>query len=131
MSRAAFVLIGPRSRSEVCSLVSRAPDFSRVEIKGPQRSLDQNSKLWPMLTDVARSKPGGRLHTPDQWKVLFLHAIGREVQFLPALEGTGFIPWGQSSSDLSVGEMAELITFIQAWGDQNGVAWSERERVAA
>jgi hypothetical protein len=82
--------------------------------------------MWAMLTDVSRQKEHmGRKYTPDQWKVIFLHAIGREVQFIPALDGQGFIPWGQSSSDLSVKEMTDLIEFMFAWGAENGVTFYE------
>jgi len=31
---------------------------------------------------------------------------------------------------MTVSEMADLITFIQQWGDENGVTWSD-ERAAA
>ncbi len=86
-----------------------------------------------MLTDVATQvKHAGRTYTPDQWKVLFMHACGREVQFIPSLDNSTFIPWGQSSSDLNVGEMADLITYMQKWGDENGVVFQdERDEAAA
>jgi len=47
------------------------------------------------------------------------------VQFLPSLDNSTFIPWGQSSSDLSKEEMSELIEFIAAWGAQNGVTFAD------
>jgi hypothetical protein len=88
--------------------------------------------MWAMLTDVAeQAEHNGRRYTPDQWKVLFMHACGREVQFIPALDGSTFIPWGQSSSDLSKQEMTDLIEFIFAWGAEHGVAFQEPEAVAA
>lgn len=78
--------------------------------------------MWAMLTDIAAQKEhSGRKYTPDQWKILFLHAIGREVQFIPSLDNKTFLPWGQSSSDLSKKEMGDLIDFIDAWCAQNGV----------
>lgn len=78
------------------------------------------------FTDISRQhKLHGRPYTPDQWKVIFMHACGREVQFLPALDGSGFIPWGQSSSDLSKEEMTALIEFMFAWGAENGTVWSD------
>jgi len=110
--------------------IAQAPVGTRVEFKGPQRSIEQNDKMWAMLTDVSRQQVhNGRKYTPGQWKVIFLHAIGREVQFIPSLDGRGFIPWGQSSSDLSKGEMSQLIEFITAWGIENGIAFAdERNR---
>jgi hypothetical protein len=56
-----------------------------------------------------------------------MHACGREVQFIPSLDNATFIPWGQSSSDLSKAEMTELIEFIGMWGAENGVVFHDRE----
>ena len=126
MSRAQLVLNTREARETANAWIGKAPAGTRVEFKGPQRSIEQNDRMWAMLTDVARQKThAGRRFTTDEWKVIFLHACGREVQFLPALNGGGFVPYGQSSSDLSVSEMADLITFIMQWGDENGVVWSD------
>lgn len=134
MSRAVVVLAGMAERQRVAKWAMTAPVNSRVEFKAPKRSLPQNDRFWAMLTDVATQKEhAGRKYTPDQWKVLFLHAIGREVQFIPSLDNATFIPWGQSSSDLSVGEMKDLMDFMEAWGAEHGVvfAYSPREEKAA
>lgn len=112
-------------------MIGSVPDETRVEFKGAKRTLPQNDRMWAMLTDVAAQKThAGRRYTPDQWKVLFMHACGREVQFIPALDGSTFIPWGQSSSDLSKQEMTDLIECIAAWGAENGVVFHD-ERAAA
>ena len=126
MSRALLRIDGPTSRARAMRLMERVPEGTRVEFKGGRRTLPQNDRMWAMLTDVARQKQhAGRSFTPDQWKILFLHAIGREVQFLPSLDCETFIPWGQSSSDLSKAEMSVLIEFILAWGTQNGVVFAD------
>ena len=126
MSRAILQIDGPVSRARATHLLARVPEGTRVEFKGSRRTLPQNARMWAMLTDVAYQKEhAGRRFTPDQWKILFLHACGREVQFLPSLNGETFIPWGQSSSDLTKEEMSELIEFIAAWGAQNGVVFQD------
>src|SRR5688572_6721340 len=120
MSRAVVVITSRAMRERIASWAEKAPAGTRVEFKAPKRTLPQNDRLWAMLTDVAQQTlHAGRKYTPDQWKVLFMHACGREVQFIPALDGAGFIPWGQSSSDLKKAEMTELIEFIFSWGAQN------------
>jgi len=132
MSRALIILNSLKEREAAISLIRRAPTGSRVEVKGEKRSLPQNERMWAMLTNVATQKDhGGRRYTPDQWKVLFMHACGREVQFIPALDGTTFIPWGQRSSDLSKAEMSDLIEFMFVWGAENGVVWSDPDSVPA
>ena len=122
MARAVITLSTPADRDRAARWSRELPTGTRVEFKQVKRSHPQNDRMWAMLTDVATQKEhAGRRYTPDQWKVLFLHACGREVQFLPSLDGATFIPWGQSSSELSKAEMSDLIEFIAAWGAENGV----------
>ena len=126
MARALFVLINPDVRRRVMDIIRGAPDGTRVEIKDAKRTLPQNARMWAMLTDVAeQSEHCGRKYDTDEWKVLFLHALGRETRFLPGLDGKTFVPTGQSSSDLSKDEMADLITFIEAWGAEHGIEFHE------
>ena len=119
-----FKLSGPSQRYHAQRAVEAAPMDYIVTIKEPTRSLDQNARLWPMLGDISKAMPDGRRHTPDDWKCLFMHACGWEVQFLDGLDGRPF-PSGFKSSRMTVRQMADLITFISAYGDEHGVAWSE------
>lgn len=132
MGRALIILREPGDRQKAVAWVQKAPPGTRIEFKASRRTLPQNDRMWAMLTDVSEQKEhAGRRYTPDQWKVLFMHACGREVQFLPALDGSTFIPWGGRSSDLSVGEMSQLIEFMYMWGIQNGVVFREPNERAA
>ena len=126
MTRALYVLWSDEIRDRVAHLVQIAPKETRVTFQDPKRTPDQNSKMWAMLTDVSEQKDHlGRKYTPDQWKVIFMHALGQETQFVPSLDGKTFIPIGHRSSELSIGEMADLITLMDAWGSENGVIWTE------
>ena len=116
----------PAGRARAAGLVQRAPDTWMVEIRERSRSDEQNKKLWAMLNDVALAKPDGRHHTPDTWKALFMSALGYEQLFEMGLDGRPF-PMGFRSSKLTVAQMADLITFIDAWGTQNGVRWSKED----
>lgn len=85
-----------------------------------------------MLTDVSTQiEHAGRRYSPDEWKVLFMHALGQEVKFLPGLDGKTFVPMGYRSSDLSVAEMTDLIEFMFAWGAEHGVVFMDDRTVAA
>lgn len=131
MSRYLFSLWTDLHRANAIKVITHAPAGTRVEIKDEKRSLEQNAKMWALLTEVALQKEHcGRRYTPDQWKAIFMHACGQEVQFLPSLDGKTFIPWGNRSSELSKGEMSELIECIVAWGTQNGVVFHDREAAA-
>lgn len=123
--RAQIVLNSREARDKAARWIQQAPPGTRLDFRGPQRSIEQNDRMWAMLTDIATQKTlSERRWTADQWKVVFLTALGRETQFIPDLEGK-FIPYGQSSSALSKHEMSNLIDFMLAWGAENGVIWSD------
>lgn len=129
MTGQTVILEGPRSRATAHKLVDVAPLGAVVNIREATRSTDQNAKLWAMLSDVSRAKPGGRMHTPDVWKALFMNAAGYEVAFETGLSGEPF-PIGFRSSRLNKRQMSELIEFILAWGSEQGVAWSDEAKAA-
>jgi hypothetical protein len=121
-------------REQAIQWVQKAPTGSRVEFKGPCRSLDQNSRFWAMLTDCAvQGRINDRRFNTEQWKLMFLHAYaeerGAEIKYLPALNRVGMVPCGRSSSDLSVAEMSELMDFISAWGAENGIKFHDQEEL--
>ncbi len=124
MSRALVVLNGQRERDKAISWIRQAPFGTRVEFKKTKRTLPQNDMMWSLLTDVAEQVPwhGVKLR-PDDFKILFLDALKRELRMIPNLNGDGFCQLGRSSSDLSKGEMTELIELIIAWGTQKGVVF--------
>lgn len=126
MSRGALLVLSSRAiRMKAIDWITRLPPGTRVEFKEPQRTLAQNDRMWAMLTDIARQCTlNGRRWTTDQWKVIFMHELGHQVEFVPSLSG-GMIPYGQSSSDLGVKEMSDLIESMFAYGAENSVVWSE------
>src|SRR5262245_46728868 len=127
-----FSIYSELIRGNAMRVIADAPYGTRVEIKDEKRSLEQNAKMWALLTDIATQKEHcGRHYSTEQWKALMMHACGHEVQFLPALDGKTFVPWANNrSSDLSKAEMSELIECIIAWGTQNGVEFHDREAAA-
>jgi len=124
VSRALLVLNGPADRLKAIDWIDRAPPGTRVEFKASKRSLPQNSRFWAMLTDVAEQLPwhGIKLKS-DDWKLVFLDALKREVRLVPNIDGTGFVNLGRSSSDLSREEMGDLMTLIEEFGARHGVVF--------
>lgn len=106
---------------------------SRIEIKGPKRSESQNSAMWAMLGDLAAGLVWNGLQLDaEEWKLVMLDALRREhrdqMKLVPNTDHTGFVNIsGASSSDLDHSEMRDLLTIIRAFGDQQGVEWSEPE----
>lgn len=124
------ILAGPSQRAFAKQLIDRAPYEAIVTVKAATRSNEQNAKLWAMLSDLSRAKPEGRLHTPEVWKQLVMHACGHAVQFEIGLNGQPF-PTGFRSSRLTKAQMSDLIEWIYAYGAEHGVVWTEPERMAA
>lgn len=84
--------------------------------------------MWAMLTEVSVQLPWhGQKLRPDDWKLIFLDALKRELRIVPNIDGTGFVNLGRSSSDLSKEEMGELIELISAFGAEHSVAFREME----
>lgn len=131
MSRAVIVIGSDRDRQKAANWCMKAPYNCRIEFKQAKRSLPQNDRMWAMLTDVAAQAPyhGLRL-SPDDWKLIFLDALKREVRMVPNLDGNGFVSLGRSSSDLSKGEMSDLIELIFAFGAKHGVKFKDDAEVA-
>ncbi len=130
MSRWAFIM-SKAQRARVVAWVQRAPDGFRIEIKEPQRSTDQNAKMWACLTDISvQAKHHGLTLSPEDWKVLFVSALKQESRVVPNLESTGLVTLGTSSSDLSKSEFSDLIELMHAYAAQNGVVLHDAEVTA-
>lgn len=131
MSRALVVLAFKTDRELAKRWIDQAPVNARVELKAPKRSLPQNDRFWASLTDVARQVPwhGVKL-TPDDWKLIFLDALKRELRMVPNLNGDGFVNLGRSSSDLTKEEMSDCLELIYAFGAQRGVVFTDPKSTA-
>jgi len=126
MSRALISIASEADRAKAARWVTQAPAGTRVEFKAPKRSLPQNDLMWAALTDVATQlKWHGLKLSPDDWKLIFLDALKREVRMVPNIDGNGFVNLGRSSSDLSKTEMTDLIDLIHAFGANHGVTFQE------
>lgn len=94
-----------------------------------KRSLEQNAKLWACLTDIARQVQwpvDGKLQylTPDDWKDILTAGLHKSQRVAQGVDG-GFVMLGQRTSKMKVGEMVELIEFVNWFGTEKGVRWSE------
>lgn len=126
MSRYLLVINSTADRMRATQLLAAAPFGTRMELKAAKRSLPQNDRMWAMLTDIARQLPwhGVKLR-PDDWKLIFLDALKRELRMVPNLEGTGFVNINQSSSDLTKSEMSDLMELMTEFGVRHGVEFKD------
>jgi len=123
VTRYAITLTAPDSISRARAWLDRAAQLGwRVIFTEPKRSDAQNDRFWELLGRVSkRMDIGGRKFTSEQWKCIYMKAVGKEAEFLPTLDGASYFPTGFRSSDLSVREMADLQTFIEASCAERGV----------
>ncbi|RTE91882.1 recombination protein NinB [Bradyrhizobium sp. LVM 105] len=127
MTRAVIVLTQEAERQKAARWAAKLPPGTRIEFKAPKRSIPQNDRMWAMLTDISSQlKWHGLRLTADDWKLIFLDALKREVRMVPNLDGNGFVSLGRSSSDLSKAEMTDLIDLISAFGANHGVVFHDR-----
>jgi hypothetical protein len=90
--------------------------------------------MWAMLTEIAAQvRWHGLRLSADDYKLLMLDALKREVRMVPNIDGNGFVSLGRSSSDLSRSEMADLLELITMFGARHGVQFKfgDDETVAA
>jgi len=108
------------------SAVARAPLGFVVIVQPKTRSLDQNSLMHDLLTDISRQfKWHGKRLSPDVWKRLcmasWLRERGGTPELIPALDGNGFDVIYERTSKLNVQECSEFMEWIIAFGRQNDV----------
>lgn len=89
-----------------------------------RRSLDQNAKLWPMLTDISRQVEWyGETLSPEDWKHVLTAGLKKQ-RAVPGIDG-GFVVLGLSTSRMNKELFSQLIELIYAFGAEHGVEWSE------
>jgi hypothetical protein len=133
MGRATLILANDGIRAKAKRWIDGARPLSRVEFKGPSRSLPQNAKMWAMLTEVSEQAVWyGKRRSPEQWKDLFtgsLKSAAENLETVPGLTG-GFMLLGLHTSEMDVAEMVELIEWITAWGALNDVTFADKDVAA-
>lgn len=96
----------------------------------PSRTNEQNSKMWPMLEDIARQVKmpllGGVLISAnrEQWKQ-FLSALHDNERKIAVGDNGEMIVLSKSTSRMGKKEFSSLIEFIYCFGAGRNVQWSE------
>jgi sulfite reductase beta subunit-like hemoprotein len=121
----------PARRNAAEFILNAAPDGFAVTVAEPTRTLEQNARMWALLTDISEQVEWyGKRLTPEDWKHVFTASL-RKLTVVPNLDGTGFVALGLSTSRMSKRELGDLMTLIEAFGAERGVEWSEPVMEAA
>jgi hypothetical protein len=108
------------NRVEIVRDVETAINGTRVTIDAPKRTNEQNKLLWVLLNKIsAKVEHAGRKLPPDIWKAVFMFQLGKEVEFVPSLDGE-IVALGYRSSELSKEDMSNLIELIYS---ENAQRW--------
>lgn len=127
MDKLKFMITSRKSLEDAFRQVN-AFGFERsyhIEVKPLTRTLEQNAKLWAMLTDISQQVNwhGQKLKQED-WKHVFSSALNQQ-RVVPNLDNNGFVVLGQSTSKMTVAEMTEMIELMQAFGAENEVNFKD------
>lgn len=104
----------------------------KVAISDEDRTAEQNAKLHAMLTDIAHQVE----HAGQKWSVLiwkrlctaaWLREEGENATMIPALDGNGFDVIYEKTSKLGVKKCASLIEWVQAFGAEHSVRWTQKD----
>lgn len=126
MSEKRIIRLVPASRHAALEAVRNAPDEYVVTIQPPKRSMVQNAKMWAMLGDIAKQVVWyGLTLSSDDWKDVLSASLRKEIRTVPNIDGNGLVVLGMRTSQMSVGEMNELIEFMYSFGAGKEVKWSE------
>lgn len=123
-----FELRTNQAKQSAISVIQSVPLDSNlaVRIVKKNRTLEQNSKMWAMLAEVSQQVVWhGRKLTPENWKDIFTASL-KKMDVVPNIDGDGFVILGQSTSRMTVSQLNDLITLIQAFGAENGVVFKDQ-----
>ncbi len=97
-----------------------------LKIEPETRSVEQNSRMWSMLADLASQVDwyGQKLSSED-WKHVLTASMTKQ-RAVPGIDG-GFVILGKSTSKMTIQEMTELMDLIEAFGSERGVTFKAVE----
>lgn len=93
-----------------------------VTVHDKLRTVAQNDRLHPLIRPIANNLVWhGQKLSVDDWKLVFMDALNREMRVVPNIDGTGFVQLGRKTSRLTKGEMSDLMALIEAFAAQHGI----------
>jgi hypothetical protein len=133
----------------LCDFTRKAGRRMVVVVQDPAKSREQEQKYHAMIGDIADQVPfHGRMRDADTfWKRLLIDAFKHDtkddadlavewakfggMELVPALNHPGFVSIGEQSRNFSVKLAKAFIDWLDAYGAENDVRWSEPKAKAA
>ena len=123
MDRSTHILTDRQTRRSVALIVDSLPLGMKVEIGEETRTARQNRALHGLIGQIMKQRPrlNGVKYSLSAYKAAFMAGLGEETEWVPNLDGTGMVPVGLSTSQLSVRQFNDLVEFILAWCAREGL----------
>jgi len=121
-----FILAHAEARRRAAEFImSEAREGDAVTVGEPNRTLDQNSAMWPYLAGFSQQRKlaiNGELVTADEddWKDILTGAFHGETQRLAVFQGKIFM-LGRRTSKFGKEEFSEFLEFLIASAAMEGV----------
>ena len=118
----------PRMLQTACVCVSTDPMLE------PIRNLEQNARMWAMLTDVSNQTDwpvNGRMGklSKEDWKDIFSAELRKEQRIAQGISG-GFVLLGAHTHKMKKRELSDMIEIMFAFGAERSIAWSDPDAPA-
>jgi hypothetical protein len=135
--RQTFILAHSTARNRAMHAIAHAPDGDMVTIQEPAKKRIQEEKYHAMIGDIAKECTHiGRKWDTESWKRLLVDMFADEMRaagtplhhdghVVPSLDGRRIVQLGIQTREFRVREAAQFIEFLYAYGDDQGVTWSE------
>ncbi len=127
MDKQKYLLLNESIRNNAIAAIRNTPlDFKspkEVIIQEPKRSLPQNNKMWPLLTDIAEQVFWhGVKYSKEDWKDLITDLVAetknQERRQAPGITG-GYVRFGHRTSQMRKSEMVEIIEAAYWFGTEH------------
>ena len=103
----------------------------RMEIKPESKSRDQEEKYHAMIGEIAtQAQHLGAKWSIEDWKRLLVDLFAKETglqggKIIPSLDGSGIVQLGLQTRNFTKEQAMEFITFLEAWGANNGIIYKD------
>ena len=134
MDKKQFFLRSNQVRLNCIEFIKELPTDDKkplvVKIQPMTRSLEQNSKLHALLSDISKQcEFNGEKRAIDTWKMIMVSAhkiaTGGKAEMVIGLEGE-VINLRESTAQMSVQRLASLIEYVQSWAVENEVKFNDK-----
>jgi hypothetical protein len=121
-----LVLYNDEMKAKAIEWIRKAPKETRLTFQAPKRTTTQNSKFHAMVAELStKLLYDGVQLSVDDYKLVFMDALNREMRIVPNLDNTGFVNLGRRTSRLGKEDFAALIEIVYAYAASKGVELSE------